>query len=128
MYVSPLLVQAACMCIACIARISAVLLVLPSHVHQVTASWQWCQYVSCFCWITISNLPSLFLLPLTQRSNTMDSPVTSSHGPFLQGSVSSFRKLSNFFGEEPPRLEDLESFLERLGYSHLTQVGVWQVM
>lgn len=58
-----------------------------------------------------------------QRSNTMDSPVTSSHGPFLQGSVSSFRKLSNFFGEEPPRLEDLESFLERLGYSHLTQVG-----
>lgn len=123
MYVSPLLVQAACMCIACIARISAVLLVLPSHVHQVTASWQWCQYVSCFCWITISNLPSLFLLPLTQRSNTMDSPVTSSHGPFLQGSVSSFRKLSNFFGEEPPRLEDLESFLERLGYSHLTQVG-----
>ena len=53
----------------------------------------------------------------------MDSPATTSRGPFLQGSVSSFRKLSNFFGEEPPRLEDLESFLERLGYSHLTQVG-----
>lgn len=77
---------------------------------------------SVIMYINVFSIPPSLFPP--QRSNTMDSPATSSSpGPFLRGSISSFRKLSNFFGEEPPRVEDLESFLERLGYSHLTQVG-----
>ena len=116
--------------IARIARISVVLVVSSPHIHHVADSWgiyMHSSHVNMSPNILVFNhikfLPSLFLLLLAQRSNTMDSPATTSRGPFLQGSVSSFRKLSNFFGEEPPRLEDLESFLERLGYSHLTQVG-----
>lgn len=126
----PLLVQAARMHIACIARISAVLVDSSPHIHHVADSWgmhsshvNMSLNILVFVDNHIKFLPSLLLLLLTQRSNTMDPPATTSRGPFLQGSVSSFRKLSNFFGEEPPRLEDLESFLERLGYSHLTQVG-----
>jgi hypothetical protein len=41
------------------------------------------------------------------------------HGPYMRGSASSFKKLSKFFGEEPPRVEDIKTFLEGLGYSHL---------
>ena len=40
----------------------------------------------------------------------------------MRGSASSFKKLSKFFGEEPPRIEDIETFLEGLGYSHLCPV------
>ena len=46
-----------------------------------------------------------------------------SQGPFLKGPTTSFNKLSRFFGEDPPRLEDMETFLEGLGYSHLYPVS-----
>lgn len=45
-------------------------------------------------------------------------------GPFHLGSASSFKKLSNFFGVEPPRLQNLKSFLEDLGYLELLPVSV----
>lgn len=43
-------------------------------------------------------------------------------GPHSKGSAASFKKLSRFFGEDPPRVETLESFLEDLGYMHLLPV------
>ncbi len=41
---------------------------------------------------------------------------------FSQGSAASYKKLSRFFGEAPPRVENLESLLEDLGYMHLLKV------
>lgn len=41
---------------------------------------------------------------------------------FSKGSSASYKKLSRFFGEAPPRVEDLESLLEALGYTHLLPV------
>lgn len=54
-----------------------------------------------------------------QRSNSDNIPA---HGPFLRGPTARLKKLSNFFGEEPPYLEDLQSFLDGLGYSYLLPV------
>ena len=36
---------------------------------------------------------------------------------YSKGSAASFKKLSHFFGEAPPRVEDLQSLCEELGYS-----------
>lgn len=44
-------------------------------------------------------------------------------GPYSKGSAASFKKLSRFFGEDPPRVEDLRSLLESLGYTHLLPVS-----
>lgn len=41
---------------------------------------------------------------------------------YSKGSAASYKKLSHFFGEAPPRVEDLESLLEELGYMHLLPV------
>ena len=46
----------------------------------------------------------------------------------MRGSALSFKKLSKFFGEEPPRVEDMETFLEGLGYSHLYPVRARMVI
>lgn len=46
----------------------------------------------------------------------------------MRGSALSFKKLSKFFGEEPPRVEDMETFLEGLGYSHLYPVRAHMVI
>lgn len=45
-------------------------------------------------------------------------------GPFLLGSASSFKKLRNFFGAEPPRVQNLKCFLEDLGYPELLPVSI----
>lgn len=42
---------------------------------------------------------------------------------YCHGSLTSFKKLSNFFGAEPPRLEDITTFLEGLGYADLIQAS-----
>ena len=74
---------------------------------------------------SLSLSPPLSLPPpsLHQRANS-DSNI---HGPYMKGSTSSFKKLSKFFGEEPPRVEDIETFLEGLGYSHLYPVRTYIV-
>ena len=36
---------------------------------------------------------------------------------YSRGSVASYKKLSRFFGEQPPRVENLESLLDELGYT-----------
>lgn len=41
---------------------------------------------------------------------------------YSKGSAASYKKLSRFFGEAPPRVEDLESLLEELDYLHLLPV------
>ena len=42
----------------------------------------------------------------------------SPHGAtvYCKGPAASFKKLSQFFGEAPPRIENIESLLEDLGY------------
>ena len=67
---------------------------------------------------TSSHPPPPSLPPSHQRANSE----SNIHGPYMRGSASSFKKLSKFFGEEPPRVEDIETFLEGLGYSHLYPV------
>lgn len=64
------------------------------------------------------------LFHLLQRANSE----SSIQGPYMRGSASSFKKLSKFFGEEPPRVEDIETFLEGLGYSHLYPVRAYMVI
>ena len=41
---------------------------------------------------------------------------------YSKGSAASYKKLSRFFGEDPPRVENLESLLDELGYTHLLPV------
>lgn len=49
---------------------------------------------------------------------------------YSKGSAASYKKLSRFFGEEPPRVENLESLLDELGYMEYlpvcTMLGVTQ--
>lgn len=42
---------------------------------------------------------------------------------YSKGSAASYKKLSRFFGEAPPRVEDLESLCEELGYTSLLPVS-----
>lgn len=41
---------------------------------------------------------------------------------YSEGSAASYKKLSRFFGEDPPRVENLKSLLDELGYTHLLPV------
>ena len=70
---------------------------------------------------------SLVPKPSPQRKRTSSHaskpPVNRPEKVFCRGSVTSFRKLSNFFGAEPPRLEDITTFLEGLGYTDLIQAS-----
>jgi hypothetical protein len=43
---------------------------------------------------------------------------------YSKGSAASYKKLSRFFGEEPPCVENLESLLEELGYMEYLPVCV----
>ena len=74
----------------------------------------------------ISTRPS----PSGGRHNTRHGnkphPPSNQHDPshvYARGSLTSFKKLSKFFGEDPPRLEDMQSFLEALGYADLIQAS-----
>lgn len=60
--------------------------------------------------------------PLRKRSNTQTVSKPPTEQVYCRGSLTSFKKLSNFFGAEPPRLEDITTFLDGLGYSDLIQV------
>lgn len=42
---------------------------------------------------------------------------------YSKGPATSYKKLSRFFGEAPPRVEDLESLCEELGYTALLPVS-----
>ena len=60
-----------------------------------------------------------------ERDAPIVSGATASSGivtAYSKGSASSYKKLSRFFGEAPPRVEDLESLLEELDYLHLLPV------
>lgn len=43
---------------------------------------------------------------------------------YCKGSATSYKKLSKFFGEDPPRLENIESLLAQLGYTDYLPVRV----
>lgn len=43
---------------------------------------------------------------------------------YSKGSAASYKKLSQFFGEPPPRVEDLQSLCDELGYTHLLPVSI----
>ena len=65
-------------------------------------------------------------LSSSSTTNIAAASVSQKPGPFLLGSATSFKKLSNFFGVEPPRVQNLKSFLDDLGYSELLPVS-WLV-
>lgn len=55
--------------------------------------------------------------PLAMENNTL--------AAYSKGSAASYKKLSRFFGEEPPRVENLESLLDELGYMDYLPVGLY---
>ena len=61
--------------------------------------------------------------PVSARAGSPATPTVMT--AYSIGSASSYKKLSRFFGEAPPRVEDLESFLEELGYLHLLPVRMY---
>jgi len=48
----------------------------------------------------------------------------SSLAAYSKGSTASYKKLSRFFGEEPPRVESLETLLDELGYVEYLPVRI----
>ena len=72
---------------------------------------------------SIQRPPSPTTRDLSSSTAAAVASVSQKPGPFLLGSATSFKKLSNFFGAEPPRVQNLKSFLEDLGYIELLPVS-----